>query len=98
MTPPSTGLRAAIERRSAPLLVLLSRQPKLLIPVVSFLLLLGGLALPAVYGAVCLALLLILVGWLSYLSWPVVVGPARLVRVATVALILFALVRRVTEA
>jgi hypothetical protein len=94
MTPPSTGLRAAVERRSAPLLVLLSQQPKLLIPVVSLVLLVGGLALPLPYGAVCLALLLLLVGWLSYLSWPAVVGPARMVRLVTVGLLVFALVRR----
>jgi hypothetical protein len=94
MSPASTGLRRAVERRSAPLLVFLSAQPKLAIPVVSVLLLIGGLALPPAGGAICLALLLVLVGWLSYLSWPAVVGPARLVRVATVALVLFALVQR----
>lgn len=92
--PPSTGLRRTVERRSAPVLVFLSHQPKLLIPVVSVVLLVGGLALPSAYGAVCLGLLMLLVGWLSYLSWPAVVGPARAVRLVTLALLGGVLVQR----
>ena len=76
------------------MLVFLSHQPKLLIPVVSVVLLICGLALPPVYGAVCLGLLMLLVGWLSYLSWPAVVGPARAVRLATLALLGIVLVQR----
>jgi hypothetical protein len=92
--PPSTGLRRSVERRSAPLLVFLSHQPKLLVPVVSLVLLIAGLALPGVLGAVCIALLVLLVGWLCYLSWPVVVGPARAVRALTVGLLLVLVVQR----
>ena len=76
------------------MLVFLSHQPKLLIPVVSVVLLICGLALPPAYGAVCLGLLMLLVGWLSYLSWPAVVGPARAVRLATLALLGIVLVQR----
>lgn len=94
---PSTGLRRAVERRSAPALTYLSTQPKLLIPGVTALLLICGLALSPVYGVICLLLLLALVGWLSYLSWPVVVGPARAVRVVVLGLIAFVLVRRILE-
>jgi len=93
--PPATGLRREVERRSATLLVFLSHQPKLLVPLVSLLLLIGGLALPNVLGAVCLALLALLVGWLTYLSWPVVVGPARAVRMATLGLLLVLIVSRI---
>jgi hypothetical protein len=92
--PPSTGLRRSVERRSAAMLVFLSHQPKLLIPVVWVVLLICGLALPPVAGAVCLGLLMLLVGWLSYLSWPAVVGPARAVRLATLALLGIVLVQR----
>ena len=91
---PSTGLRRAVERRSATLLVFLSHQPKLLVPVLSILLLVGGLLLPPVYGAVCLGLLVLLVGWLSYLSWPVVVGQARILRLVTLGLLVVVLVQR----
>jgi hypothetical protein len=96
-TPPpsSTGLRRTGERRRAPVLVFLTQQPKLLIPVVSVVLLIVGLALQPVYGAVCLGLLMLLVGWLSYLSWPAVVGPARAVRLTTLVLLGVVLVQRV---
>ncbi|MEO6204133.1 MAG: DUF6703 family protein [Mycobacteriales bacterium] len=92
--PPATGLRRTVERRSGPVLVLLSQQPKLAVPVISIVLLIAGLALPRLLGAAFLLLLLLLVGWLSYLSWPVVVGPARVVRLLSVALIAVLLVTR----
>lgn len=92
--PPASGLRRAVERRSGPILVVLAQQPKLLIPVVSIVLLIVGLALPGLLGAPFLILLLLLVGWLSYLSWPVVVGPARLVRALSVTLIAVLLLTR----
>jgi hypothetical protein len=87
-------LRAAVEKRSAPILVLLSQQHRAVVPLASVLLLIGGLALPAVLGVVCLAVLAAFVGWLTYLSWPAIVGQARLVRVATLALIGVAAVTR----
>lgn len=86
--------RTAVERRSGPLLVLLSRQPRLLVPLLSLLLLIGGLALPPGAAIVCLALLALFLCWLTFLSWPVLVGQARAVRVATVALVLAAGVTR----
>ena len=86
--PPATGLRRTVERRSGPLLAFLSQQPKLLIPIVSLALLIAGLALPGVAGVICLLLLTLLVSWLAYLSWPAVVGPARIVRLVVVALLL----------
>ena len=86
--------RARVEKRSAPLLVLLTQQNRAVIPLVSALLLIGGLALPVPYGVACLVALAVFVGWLTFLSWPAVVGQARAVRVATLLLILFALVSR----
>ena len=87
-------VRAAVEKRSAPILVLLSQQHRAVIPLVSVLLLIGGLALPVPIGVVCLAVLAAFIGWLTFLSWPAIVGQARLVRVATLVLIAFALVTR----
>ncbi|MCW2726080.1 MAG: hypothetical protein JWN35_3001 [Frankiales bacterium] len=92
--PPSTGFRRAVERRTGPLLVLLTRQPKITVPLVSVALLVGGLALPPVLGVLCLAVLAIFVLWLTYLSWPVLAGGARAVRLATVAMLLALLVSR----
>ncbi len=88
---PTTDVRRSVERRSGPLLVVLSGLPRLLVPLISLALLIGCLSLPAGYGAACLAVLGLLVGWLSYLSWPVVHAQARLVRLATLALVLLAL-------
>lgn len=56
----------------------------------SALLLIGGLAAPAGFGVPLLLLLIALVGWLSYLSWPVVTGVQRALRLGTVGLVLAA--------
>lgn len=87
-------VRAAVEKRSAPVLVLLSQQHRAIVPVISVALLIGGLTLPVAAGVLCLALLIAFVGWLTYLSWPAIVGQARFVRVATLALLGFALISR----
>ena len=86
--PPAGPLRTAVEARSRVLLVALSAQPKWLLPVASGLLLVGVVLLPPALALVCLALLLALVGWLAYLSWPVADGRGRAVRVASLLLLL----------
>jgi hypothetical protein len=88
--------RREVSRLSAPLLAWLSLRPKLLLPLVSVGLLIGGLALPPPVGVPLLVLLLLVVAWLSYLSWPVVVGPARVVRLALLGLLLVAIFSRIT--
>ena len=88
------SVRLAVEKRSAPVLVLLTQQHKAVIPLVSVLLLIGGLALPVALGVVCLLLLAAFVGWLTYLSWPAIVGAARAVRLATLGLIVIAAAAR----
>ena len=97
--PPTTapGLRGAVEQRSGPALVWLSTRPKVLLPLVSLALLIGGLAAPLPVGLVLLLLLLAVVGWLTYLSWPAVHGTARFVRVATVGLVALAFVLRLVS-
>ena len=87
-------LRATLEKRSAPVLVLLSQQHRAVVPLVSVLLLIGGLALPPAVGVACLAVLALFVGWLTFLSWPAIVGQARLVRVVTLLLLVYAAVTR----
>jgi hypothetical protein len=88
------SVRLAVEKRSAPVLVLLSRQPRLAVPLASLLLLIGGFALPPALGVACLAVLLVFLAWLTYLSWPVLVGQARAVRAATITLVVVAGVTR----
>ena len=87
-------LRPALEKRSAPVLVLLSQQHRAVVPLISVLLLLGGLALPVPIGVACLAVLALFVGWLTFLSWPAIVGQARVVRVVTLLLVVFAAATR----
>ena len=95
MTPPSSSTRREVSRLSAPLLAWLSLRPKILLPLVSAALLIGGLALPPPAGVPLLDLLLLVVGWLSYLSWPVVVGTARIVRLVLLGLLVVAILTRV---
>ena len=88
---PAPGLRGKVERTSAPLLLWLSARPRFVVPVLSAVLLIGGLAAPVAIGVPLLVLLILLVGWLSYLSWPVVEGFQRFLRVGTLGLVLAAI-------
>lgn len=88
------GLRPVVARRSAVLLTYLSQRPKALLPLVSAGLLLGGLSLTPVVGVALLVALLLLVLWLVYLSWPAITGPARLVRLALLGLLSWAILSR----
>lgn len=92
--PTAPGLRGDVERRSKPVLVWLSTRPKLLLPLLSLALLVGGLAAPLPVALPLLLVLLVIVGWLTYLSWPVLHGGGRVVRAATVGLVALALVLR----
>jgi hypothetical protein len=57
--------------------------------------LLGGFA-PPMIGVVLLALVLLL-GWLTYLTWPRLPQGGRLVRRAVLALLVFTIARRATK-
>lgn len=95
--PPAAGLRRTVEQRSAPVLLWLSSRPKLLLPALVLVLLVGGLAAPVPYGAPLLVLLGLLLAWLSYLSWPALDGGARALRGAMLALVAVAVVQRVVD-
>ena len=88
-------LRRTVERHSAPVLLWLSSRPKLLLPGLVAVLLIGGLAAPPPLGLVLLGLLALLLLWLSYLSWPALDGRARVLRAAMLVLIGVALAQRV---
>ena len=78
----TTPLRRAVEQRSAAPLAWLASRPRWVPFVLVVALLLGGLFAPPALGVALLVLLLLLVGWLSYLSWPQVTGGGRLARLA----------------
>ncbi len=83
-------MRGKVERATAPALVWLTSRPTFFVPLLSAVLLLAGLFAPPAVGAPLLLLLALLVGWLSYLSWPVVSGVQRLLRLSTIGLVLAA--------
>lgn len=88
---PAPGVRGDVERISAPVLLWLSARPRFFVPVLSAVLLIGGLAAPPGSGVPLLLLLVALVSWLSYLSWPVVQGVQKLLRLGTLGLVLAAI-------
>lgn len=92
--PPRSGLRGAVERRSSVALVYLSQRPSWTLPLVTGLLLVAGLLAPPAVGVPLLLLVLALVGWLSYLSWPAVQGLGRGLRLGVLALLVLAVVQR----
>lgn len=95
---PAPGVRGEVERTSAGVLVWLSARPRFFVPALSAVLLLGGLFAPAGVGVPLLLLLAAFVGWLSYLSWPVVTGVQRGLRLATIGLVLAAVAGKLSGA
>ena len=91
-----SGVRGAVERRSAPVLRWLSARQKVLLPALVVVLLVGGLAVPPPWSLLLLAGLGLLLLWLAYLSWPALDGRARALRVAMLALVVVALAQRVS--
>lgn len=86
-------LRRAVEVRSGPLLVIMARRP--VVPgLVVGVLVLAGLLLHGLPGALLLLLLAVLVAWLTYLAWPALRAPARVPRLAVLILLLTAAVIR----
>ncbi|MDX6229146.1 MAG: hypothetical protein QOI76_2536 [Frankiales bacterium] len=85
MTPDAGPVRTRIERRSALVIVWLAHLPRIIPPLVMVLVFGGGLLLPGVVGAVLLLVTAAVLGLLSYLAWPSVPAPLRLVRLVILA-------------
>ena len=94
MPEPAPGLRGRVERVSAPVLLWLSARPRFVLPLLVGVLLVAGLASPPAVGVPLLLLLTVLIGWLSYLAWPALQAAQRLIRVATLGLLLAAVAGR----
>lgn len=89
-----TTLRRAVERRSHPVLSLLRRQPPWL-PLVAVLgLLVGGLFTHGAVGVLPLGIVALVVGWLTYLAWPVISAGGRIGRLLVLALLVAAALSR----
>jgi hypothetical protein len=73
---------------TAPLLARVGTLPKALLPVVTAILVLVGLALGGPVGLVCLLVVATFLGWLLAAFWPITPGPGRVLRtLAIVALV-----------
>jgi len=80
-----TGWRRRFEARSAPFLAYLAQQPRWLFPLIMAALLLAGLMVPVPWvGGLLLLVLVVVLVWLTVLSWPVLSGAGRLLRLITI--------------
>jgi Family of unknown function (DUF6703) len=89
-----TALRKTVAARSRGTVVWLSMQPPLLIPAGMLVLMLVGLLAPVALGVPALVVVALFVGWLGFLSWPVLALGQRAIRVVMVAVVVFAAVGR----
>ncbi|MGH3096139.1 MAG: DUF6703 family protein [Streptosporangiales bacterium] len=79
-TPDASPLRETVERKSATALVLLHRMPRWVPMLVIFGLLTAGLALKGVLGGALIIVLVAILGWLAYISWPTLTRADRTFR------------------
>jgi hypothetical protein len=88
ITPGASGTRQAVERFSAKPLVFLFQMPRWVLLVIVLGVLISGFAVPGVIGAIALLLIVSLLGWLAYLSWPRINASGRVMRVIALACML----------
>lgn len=86
--PPQPSSPSSGPLRSQVVLVLLSRLPRPVVLLGVLALVVGGLALPGVGGALLLVVVGGLLAWLLRLAWPVLTPSARAMRLVTVAALL----------
>ncbi len=94
---PRTPARQALETRSVNALIILNRFPRWLLIVIVLALLLGGLFIKGVVGALLLLVLAAFIGWLLAVSWPVLTPPQRWLRFAVVLLVVGSAVLKVVQ-
>lgn len=92
--PQVSPARARFEDLSRGPLQALNRVPKALVVIALAAFLVGGLLAPPPIGAVLLVVLGLFLLWLVALSWPVLPGGSRAMRVATVGLVFAAAAMR----
>ncbi len=82
------SLRARVEDASRPLLTRLHALPSMLVPLGTVALIAIGVLAPLPVGLVALGVVLVFIGWIGYLSWPVASIGGKLWRLLIVALII----------
>ncbi|MEJ7630109.1 MAG: DUF6703 family protein, partial [Nocardioidaceae bacterium] len=89
-----TALRTAVAERSRGIVVWFSSLPQFAIPGAMVALMAVGLAAPLVVALPALLLILVFIGWLAFLSWPVIAGGQRAVRLVAIGLVVLAVAGR----
>lgn len=82
--------RVKLEKFSVRPLHILKRLPRLILPIVMGVLLLGGLLLPSQFAGLLLLVVAVFLGWLLVLSWPALIGSSRAIRLLVVGMVTFA--------
>ncbi|TXK44023.1 hypothetical protein FR742_25970 [Nonomuraea sp. C10] len=94
-TPGATGMRKAVERRSAaPMAFLYTQVPRWVTPAVMVVLLLAGIAVQNWLGGLAVLPVVVFVGWLAYLSWPSLGAGGKLLRVAMLTFLVLVVLTR----
>lgn len=75
-----SALRKRVTDLSAPVLLRIHGLPKFLVPGLIAVLMLLGLFLPTPYSGIALTVVSVFIGWLMYLSWPLLDSKSRLIR------------------
>jgi hypothetical protein len=78
-------------------LVLLHRLPRVVVGLIPLVLLVLGAFLPVPIALVALALALLMLGWLAYLSWPRAEGGQKAMRLVVPLLVIAIAVLRITR-
>jgi len=82
------------QRLSAPVLVALTHVPRWGFVIAIAVVLFAGLAIDGVVGGLLMTLLAVFLGWLAALGWSSYSVPARLLRVAVVAMVAYVAVSK----
>ncbi|HEY5359454.1 MAG TPA: DUF6703 family protein [Streptosporangiaceae bacterium] len=96
-TPDASRARQSVERRSAAPLLFLRQLPVWLMPLVLVVLLIAGLAVHGIAGALALCGVALVLGWLALVSWPRLSPAGRLARILVLALVLVGAVIQATK-
>ena len=83
-------LRKQVTNWSAPFLLRLHALPKFLVPALIAGLMLLGLFLQPPYSGVSLTIVSLFIGWLMYVSWPLLDSKARVIRFLVFLIVLAA--------
>jgi hypothetical protein len=83
-------LRKRITNLSAPFLLRIHGLPKFLVPSLIAVFMLLGLFLEPPYSGISLTVVSVFIGWLMYVSWPLLDSKSRLIRILVFLILLAA--------